>query len=209
MKLLSVDEFKKHTARWGMRPIDDRFGFSTDDLESPWWWPNGEPDGALVRPWELARLIVDSLESAVLAQPTGFFVLPPGGNWIWFDVESHPTPGTLLWHEHESYRVSRAIIESVGIPRGFVGAAYFEHGELDRLAAVVFARCFMIDNCIGDATDDTWVYPAHGRLYLHFDDEEITWGMAADSEPLKQFDDDIIRRGWGWLREPNSNEVTT
>jgi hypothetical protein len=104
------------------------------------------------------------------------------------------------------YRVRDAVLTSIGIPTAFEEVVYFSGKELDLLAAAVFALCFMIDDQVGDAGDDAWVYPVHGQLYMHFDDEEILWGMAARRGPLRQFNEEIERRGWGWLRDEKQNE---
>jgi len=123
----------------------------------------------------------------MLGGSVGFYLFPPGGQW--------------KWHDQRTFcRVRNALLTGIGIPRGFEGAVYFTRDELDQLAGAVFARSFMLDQYCGDCSDDSWIYPAHGRLYLHFDDEEITWGMAAGTEARKRFDEEIIRRGWGWLR---------
>ncbi len=63
----------------------------------------------------------------------------------------------------------------------------------------------MIDDSVGDSTDDSYVYPAHGELYLHFDDEEITWAKAASEHSLREFDQEFERRGWLWLNDKEQN----
>jgi hypothetical protein len=127
------------------------------------------------------------VEAAALGEAGGFYLCPPHGRWC-------PGDGRRF------YRIRNALLEDIGIPTNFEGVAFFGGNEPDRLSAAIFARCFMVDDCVGDASDDVFVYPSHGRLYLHVDDEEITWAMAARGDPLSEFDEDLSRRGWGWLR---------
>lgn len=192
MQLLDLPGFRRQIESWEMRwergSAAPRFG--SDELESPWPWPKDE---GFTRRWELANLIVDALEAAALGEAGGFYLCPPYGQW-------HPND------LGQFYRIRDAILASLGIPTGFEGVAFFSDGELDRLAAAVFARCFMIDDRMGDGGDDAFVYPGHGRLCLHFDDEEITWAMAARRESLREFDEELGRRGWGWLRDKERNQ---
>jgi hypothetical protein len=194
MQLFDVSGFRKRVACWGMCWEQGWMapGFSSKDLESPWPWPRDKDDG-FTRRWELANLIVDALEAATLKEGGGFYLFPPNGQWGRSDAS-------------QFYRIRDAILTSLGIPANFEGAAFFSDNELDRLAAAVFSRCFMVDDCVGDVGDDAWVYPCHGRLYLHFDDEEITWGKATDKEPLRRFDEELGLRGWTWLRDRERNE---
>ena len=163
--------------------------FGPAHRQSPWPWPK---TNGYVRPWELADLIVAAIQAAALNAEGGFYLWPPHGRWFW---ES----------DRPFYRISNALLGGIGIPAGFEGAAYFAEEEADALAAAVFARCFMIDEYEGNAQDDAFVYPDLGRLYVHFDDEEITWGMAADPEPLAAFDEGLRRLGWTWLRDRERN----
>ena len=181
-----------------MRPIGDNFGFDVceegevieGDLESPWWWPRPAGD-SLVRPWKLGMFIADALEAAKFGEPVGLFAWPPNGRWF--------------WEAGQAYRVSNAIIRGRGVPNAFEGAAFFDNREIDQLASVVFARCMMIDEKIGVGTDDTWVYPAHGRHYLYFSHDEVTRVFAADRKHLCEFDEAFEQRGWAWLRDQDLN----
>ena len=162
---------------------------------SPWPWPKGE--GFTPR-WELANFIIDVLEASALGESGGFYLCPPHGHW------NHGSE-----YQRDSYwryyRIRDAILTNLGIPAQFAGAVFFSHSEQDKLATTVFARTFMIDDRAGDCSDDVWVYPSHGRLYLHFDDEEITWAMSNHRDVLLEFDTGMIRRDWDWLRDERRN----
>jgi hypothetical protein len=194
MELLDLASFRPVWESWGMRwePGEVVPRFASVEPESPWSWPKA--DGH-TRPWELANLIVDALKAATPNQTGGFYLVPPYGHWWPGDGDSY-------------YRIRDAILTSLGIPLDFEGVAHFSHAETDRLAAAVFARCFMVDDRQGSAADDVFVYPSHGRLYLHFDDEEITWGMAATGQPLQEFDQELERLGWAWLRDKERTQLS-
>jgi hypothetical protein len=141
----------------------------------------------------LADLILAAVRASSLGEAGGCYLWPPFGSWS--------SGGGRPF-----YRIRNAFLEGLGVPTGFQGASYFSDGESDRVAAAVFARCFMIDDQVGDSGDDAYVYPSHGRLYLHFDDEELIWGQAADPEVLGGFDQELERLGWGWLRDRDKNQ---
>jgi len=170
-----------------------RYGFGPDEWESRWWWPQLKGE-SMSRPYKLAMFILDALEAAI-PEREGLVVSPQNGEWSRGD--------------EAVFRVSDSIIGSIGIPKNHEGAAHFAADEIEKAAAVVFARCFLIDEYIGDGTDDTWVYLEHGRFYLYFGHDQITQAFAREEAPLEEFDEEIIRRGWGWLRELDSNEVTS
>src|SRR5947209_5824701 len=123
--------------RWRGDPPDiPRFGSSQREFAWPWPKPEGH-----TRPWQLTDLIVAAIQAGSLHESSGFYLWPPYGRWL--------GGGNEPW-----YRVRNAFLEGLGIPTGFEGAAFFSDDEADRAAAAVFARCFMIDACIGDASDD-------------------------------------------------------
>jgi hypothetical protein len=172
---------------WSHCPVAPSFGRSERAFGWPWPKPAGHTRSAL-----LSDLILAAIQAASLKETGGFYLWPPYGRW---------TPGG----DQPWYRVRNAILEGLGIPTGFEGAAYFSDGEVNQVAATVFARCFMIDDCIGDSSDDVFVYPGHGRLYLHSDDEELIWGQAAETEALQAFNQELERLGWSWLRDREKN----
>jgi len=196
MRLLDVSGFRQWAEHkglgWEQGPHAPCFGVAERGVSSPWPWP--KPEG-YARPWQLADLIVGAIRAAAFDETGGFYLWPTYGNWAWGRADDEPF-----------YRVRNAILHAAGIPVGFEGAAYFSDAEPDALAACVFACCFMIDDCVGDAGDDSFIYPGHGRLYLHFDDEEIVWGMAASNGPLEAFDEGLRRLGWAWLRDEARNQ---
>ena len=156
-------------------------------------WPWPRPQG-WSRAWYLADFIHAALSASLIDQPGGWYLWPNDG-W---------------WHEggkEPYYRVRNAILGGLGIPMGFEGAADFAREEIDALAAAVFARCFMMDDCQGTVTDHVYVFPHHARLSLYFVDEELTWVEAGERGSLDLFNQKLVESGWGWLRDESQNDL--
>jgi hypothetical protein len=165
--------------------------FGPNPIQFAWPWPR--PQGR-IRSWWLADFILAGVKVSALQDLGGWFLWPNDGRWL----EGGKDP---------YYRVSNAVLNALGIPLGFEGAAHFETAEVAALAAAVFARCFMMDDSVGTVADHVYVFPDHGRLGLYFVDEELTWVLAATREPLDQFNQELIGLGWDWLRDKSRNDL--
>lgn len=160
-------------------------------VQFAWPWPR--PHG-WSRPWQLADFLHAAVGASSLQHPGGWYLWPNDGRWY----SGGPEP---------YYRVRNAILAGLGIPVDFEGAAHFEEAEVDALAAAVLARCFLMDDCAGTVADHVYVFPHHGRLGLYFVDEEMIWVLAATREPLERFNQKLVERGWGWLRDESRNDI--
>jgi hypothetical protein len=193
MRVIDTREFRSWTDQRGLLWREEwpqRPEFGLNPVECAWPWPR--PQGCTRHGW-LADFILAAMTAAALEQPGGWYLWPRDGRW-------------KAGGNQPYYRVRNAILGGLGIRVGNHGAAHFKVGEADDLAAAMYACCFMFDDCEGSAADQFDVFPQHGQLGLHFVDEEMFWAQAASKEPLERFNGELVRAGWGWLRDGSKND---
>ncbi len=183
MRLIELAEFEVWTRdRDLIRSPDGRcFEFASPAHESVWQWPDF--DNEVYNPPLLARYVADNVEAAMLGQPGGAYLFPAGGTWNRQSFVSEDDP------------VRNVVLEKCGFEFEFAGAVYFEAEEFDSLVAVIFARGFLFPD-FTDGGDDLYLYPAHGDLYMWFDDDEMVGAFSRSTETLKQFDAHLERSDW-------------
>jgi hypothetical protein len=196
MRLLDRDTFRQWTDGTALRWTEDYAyqdcpTFGAGEKSTPWPWP--KPEGH-TRPSVFADFIGAAVRAASLDKSGGFYLWPLCGLW---------TPGSDQW---PVYRLRNLLLERLGVPIGFTGCLYFLAEQDIELLTAIYTRCSILDEDLGDGTDDVVLYPSHGELSLHFHHEEITWALAASAEPLQQFEDSLKRLGWAWLRDPDRNQ---
>jgi hypothetical protein len=175
VNLISLDDFLTWAHSRGLEP-----GWGSSVLAYPegrgdsrfWYWPELY--------FDMPRWIAYLVEG--LGPSECYYLWPKGGVWL---------GGESSW----DYRVQYVTLQGLGVPIGHRGPIRFPPSKTDCLVAAVYARVLLINEYMGDGTDDVCVYPDHGQAYLEFNHHIMTYVYCADASRMAAFVQHMSRAG--------------
>ena len=194
MERISRNEFgqwaAQHGMKWGVLQTHD-VPYYSEVRNVPWFWPREHGE---ISPCEIAHFFADCIAASTLNTPCGFYLFPRCGQW---------TEGLADW---PIYRIRNLLLERMEIPTGFDGAVFCTVEETPLIESIVYLCISILNDDMGDGTDDLYLFPDHGLLSLHFDHEQLTWALAGNDLPLERFGNTLKERNWAWVQSEENKE---